>query len=246
MKSALYAEIQKAKHRHDLEIIVAIGILVMILSVGFGETDSASGYSAFFYTIPIIQTLVMSTSMAVLASRVWDVETKGNTCKLLFTLQTRSSLYWTKAILGMIEIVIISLLECVAVWGIGLLRNYTDTLDVQRLLLLFFSSTVISLMLFLFSLLLSICFPTQVPVLAMGLMGSLFGLFSAFFPRVLIYFVPWGYYMPLSTMALKWNEVTRETKYIPRDFSGSVLPIAVLIMVICIALGKYFVDKREV
>ena len=43
------------------------------------------------------------SAMATLASRIWDVETKGESCKLLFTLQSRGSLFWDKVALGLAE-----------------------------------------------------------------------------------------------------------------------------------------------
>ncbi len=53
----------------------------------------------------------MPLAMAILASRLWDVEVKGCTPKLLYTLQSRRSLFAAKAALGLAEIFLIVTLE---------------------------------------------------------------------------------------------------------------------------------------
>ncbi len=47
----------------------------------------ANGYSALLYSLPVIEAILMPVMMAVLASRLWDMEIKGSTAKLLYTLQ---------------------------------------------------------------------------------------------------------------------------------------------------------------
>ena len=51
-------------------------------------------------------TRLLPVLMAVLASRLWDVEVKGYTAKLLYTLQSRRSLFFGKAVFGLGEIVL--------------------------------------------------------------------------------------------------------------------------------------------
>ena len=55
--------------------------------------ELANGYSALLYSIPVIEAILLPVMMAVLASRLWDMEVKGNTAKLRYTLQTRRSLF---------------------------------------------------------------------------------------------------------------------------------------------------------
>ncbi len=41
--------------------------------------ELANGYSALLYSLPVIEAILMPVMMAVLASRLWDIEIKGNT-----------------------------------------------------------------------------------------------------------------------------------------------------------------------
>lgn len=68
----------------------------------------------------------MPLAMAILASRLWDVEVKGCTPKLLYTLQSRRSLFAAKAALGLAEIFLIVTLEAAGAPLIGHLQHYTQ------------------------------------------------------------------------------------------------------------------------
>ena len=53
----------------------------------------------------------MPIVMALIASRLWDMEVKGSTTKLLYTLQSRRSLFAGKALLGTGEVLLMVTLE---------------------------------------------------------------------------------------------------------------------------------------
>ncbi|MDO4287468.1 MAG: ABC transporter permease [Eubacteriales bacterium] len=246
MLSLFHAELKKAHRRHDLLIIVMIAAAVVILSMGNSRNEPDTGYSALFYAIPIMNALILSTGMAVLANRIWDVETKGNTCKLLFTLQSRSSLYIAKAVLGVLEVALVCILECLALIAFGILKGYTEPLDLSRLFWLFLCTFLVSLLLFFFSYALCLYFPSQVPALAVGLAGSLIGLFSGFMPKIVTYFVPWGYFIPLSAMEMGWNPETRDIWYIPQPFPGTLLLVSAIFIIVLLTAGYSLMQKKEV
>lgn len=246
MRSSFRAELRKAHRRHDLLVIVLIAAVVVIFSITDHHRDPSVGYSALFYTMPIMNALVLSAGMAVLASRIWDVETKGSSCRLLFTLQSRGSLYIAKAVLGVIEVAAVCLLECAAIVAIGKLKAYTEPLELSRLIWLFVCTFVVSLMLFFFSYALCLYFPSPVPAVAVGLAGSLVGLFSGFMPRSFSYFIPWGYFIPLSAMEMGWDEATRDTWYIPQDFSVPLLLVSAIFILLLIFAGYSLMRKKEV
>ena len=79
-----------------------------------------------YQSITLINTILMPLAMAILASRLWDVEVKGCTPKLLYTLQSRRSLFAAKAVLGLAEIFLIVTLEAAGAPLIGHLQHYTQ------------------------------------------------------------------------------------------------------------------------
>ncbi len=82
-------------------------------------TSLPYAYSALFYSLPVINTILMPLIMAVLASRLWDMEIKGCTPKLLYTLQSRRSLFAGKAVFGVLEVLLVTVLELACVPALG-------------------------------------------------------------------------------------------------------------------------------
>ena len=104
MLHGFLSELKKARRRRDLLLIAGTALVILAWVAyslrGMGVQDRAQGFSGLFYVMPTVNTIVLSVVTAVLASRIWDVENRGNTCKLLFTLQSRASLYGGKVLLG--------------------------------------------------------------------------------------------------------------------------------------------------
>ena len=114
MAGAFRIEVQKAHRRHDLLFCLLVPLLVMLWIGGISapsQDELENAYSALFYSIPVANVLILPIVMAVLASRLWDMEVKGSTWKLLYTLQSRRSLFLGKALFCTMEVVFITFLE---------------------------------------------------------------------------------------------------------------------------------------
>ena len=113
MYTSIRAELQKARRRHDLIVCLLVPVMALLWcqsAAPTGADELASAYSALFYSLPIINTILMPLAMAILASRLWDVEVKGCTPKLLYTLQSRRSLFAAKLLHGTLAAVLTAFL----------------------------------------------------------------------------------------------------------------------------------------
>lgn len=231
--SALRAELWKAHRRHLSLVAICISIFVLLWSTQTGGSDAeriAVGYSALFYAVPVMNTVVMPLGTAVIASRIWDIEGKENNCRLLFTLQSRGALFLSKSTLGLLLILLICAVEGTGLLALGKLSGYTEALDRAQLGWLMLCTFAVNTMLFFLWLLLSIRFANQVPTLAAGMVGSLSGLFAAFMPQWISRLLPWGYYIPLSAMGMDWNRVTREVRYVPIPYPVWLLAVTAVLL----------------
>ena len=73
MLQALHAEWQKARRRHDLVLCLAFAVILYLWlgsTAPTGQDEQANAYSALFYGVPIINTILLPVLMAVLASRL--------------------------------------------------------------------------------------------------------------------------------------------------------------------------------
>ena len=217
--AAFRAELQKAHRRHDLALCLLIPGIVVLWVGGLAPADPeelANGYSALLYSLPVIEAILMPVMMAVLASRLWDMEIKGNTTKLLYTLQSRRSLFAGKAVFGVLEVLLVTVLA-------------------------------VDAMLFFGEFLLMLWVGNPLPALCVGIVGALVGLFSAFMPPLASYFVPFGYYIPLSAYEVaNWDKATHTVTYGTRPFNWGLLAFTLALGAVLFALAWRKVQDEEV
>lgn len=250
MNKALHTEFQKAHRRHDLWICLAVPLAAAIWSASAmprGADELANAYSALLYSLPVLNTVLMPLAMAALASRLWDVEVKGCTVKLLYTLQTRRSLFAAKAVFGAGEILLMVLLELAATALLGYIQHYTEAFPAAQLAYLGVCTYGVNLMLFFSELLLMLVFSNLMPALCVAIVGTLLGLFSAFMPRLVSYFVPWGYYVPLGCYEVAvWNEAEHTVLYGMTRYNWGLLGFTMLLAALLFAAAWQLIRNKEV
>ena len=193
MLQALHAEWQKARRRHDLVLCLTFAVILYLWlgsTAPTGQDELANAYSALFFGAPIINTILLPVLMAVLASRLWDVEVKGYTAKLLYTLQSRRSLFFGKAVFGLGEIVLMVALEAAVLLLLGHTQGYTEAFPAGQFAYLNLCTLTVCTMLYFSELLLALWFSNPLPAVCVGVIGALLGLFSAFMPQIASYLCP--------------------------------------------------------
>ena len=249
--AAFRAELQKAHRRHDLALCLFIPGIVVLWVGGLAPADPeelANGYSALLYSLPVIEAILMPVMMAVLASRLWDMEIKGNTAKLLYTLQSRRSLFAAKAALGLAEIFLIVTLEAAGAPLIGHLQHYTQPYPAAGQAAYLWGCTfAVDCMIFFSELLLTVLLANPLPALCVGILGTLLGLFSAFMPAWVGYFVPWGYFIPLNTYRIAdWDQASKVVTYMIVPFQWPLLVATVVLAGILFFAAWYAMRNKEV
>lgn len=77
--------------------------------------------------------------------------------------------------------------------------------------------------------------------------GALLGLFSAFMPPIVSYFVPWGYFIPLSSYEVaEWAQATHTVTYGTRSFNWGLLAFTFALAVLFFYASWRRVQKQEV
>jgi len=90
---------EKLKARNKKAVLVPLGFLAFdflwaiwqVSSMDPGELPD--GYMMFFYQLPTMNVILLPLMISVIASRICDMEVKGDTMKLLFTLQKRTGFF---------------------------------------------------------------------------------------------------------------------------------------------------------
>ena len=250
MAGAFRVEVQKAHRRHDLLFCLLVPLIVMLWTGGLsspGPDELANAYSALFYSIPIGNVLLLPIVMTVLASRLWDMEVRGSTWKLLYTLQSRRSLFLGKALFGIMEVLLVTFLEMGGAYLTGKIYSYMEVFPVNQFLYLTVCTLTVELLILFGAFLLMLLTGNPLPSLCAGITASLTGLFSAFMPQLVSYFIPWGYFVPLSAYEVaNWDQDAHTVTYGTRPYNWGLLIFTVLLVMILFYAAWQRVQKQEV
>lgn len=243
----LELEFQKAKRRGIWLVLFAL-LLVQIAYMNWGlssEKMLADGWLCALYNMPIINAIMLPTVFAILASRIIDFEHRENTWKLLETMQSKKSLFFTKALTGLFYILVFATFQLIAILMIGFYHGFGGSFEAWAYGYYFLQTVSISFILYLIQMLLSMLFHNQAISLSVGLCGSLVGLFILYLPRSILYeIIPWGLYGATMIVGMNWDPVTRYTEfYFAKPLSGSVISVVLWIALLILAGWKLFEQK---
>lgn len=205
------------------------------------------GYRMSFLQIPLIDTILMPTMIAMLASRLCDAEVKGDTLKLLCTMERKGRLFDMKLLMGAVYLALFVGAEILILFTMGRFYGYGRPLEPVQLLYFVAQTYLVSLAVLLFQQVLSFIFENQIIPLAAGLFGSFVGLFAWFFPGNPIrkLFI-WGFYSLLCFINYSWDEETRITTYYDVPFDTGALLLLLLILVVGYFTGKTLFLRKEI
>lgn len=219
MKTLLYLRLEFAKaRRQGLWLVLCVLCLFEHVYFSFSmerNTDRLSqGWLLLLYNLPLLNSIILPVFYAVLASKLIDCEHKENTWKLLETIQSKTSLFIAKALIGLCYILLFSCMQLISVFVIGTLYGFEGSPDLWACALYFAQTILISFVLYLIQLLLSFAFCNQAFSLCVGLAGGMIGLFIMLLPRSFFYeIIPWGLFGANMFVGMNWDPVTRDMDF---------------------------------
>ncbi len=141
------------------------------------------------------------------------------------TVQSRRSLFAAKAALGLAEDLFDRHAGSCGCPADGHLQHYTQPYPAAgQAAYLWGCTSAVDCMIFFSELLLTVLLANPLPALCVGILGTLLGLFSAFMPAWVGYFVPWGYFIPLNTYRIAdWDQASKVVTYMIVPFQWPLL-----------------------
>lgn len=230
-----------------LPVLAIILIWIFWIIHDPSETDIKQGYTYLQTTLLLLNSIFLSVTIAVMASRLIDMETKGNTFKLLCTLQKKSSIFSVKLLLALLHLLAFFGLETAGIYAIGQLIGIEERFPLMDYFQLQGIGLLSGILLFILQIFFSLRLENQLYPLFIGLIGSFIGLFSMFFPpkSVLMRFCPWSWFLLGSSHQMLWDEQTEQLVF-PRvsfDITGFLIMLAALILAF-FAVRRYFLRKE--
>ncbi|MCI8321839.1 MAG: ABC transporter permease subunit [Dorea sp.] len=201
------------------------------------EEELMTGYLLLFYALPIMNTIIMPTMIAVIASRICDMEIKGNTLKLLYTLQKPSGFFDCKYLSGLKYLFFFTLGHGILILTAGNIFRFGEPLKTSMLAAYLAVTFCTGMILLTAQQTLSLLSNSQMMPLVIGLAGSFLGLFSLFFPAPLARLVIWGYFAAFPCVRMDWDRTSRITDYYEVPFPLQEFLVfavsGILIYIIC-------------
>ncbi len=208
--------------------------------------ELAEGWADVCYSFPLVNAMMVPVIAAVTASRIADIEHKGQTFRLLMTVMPKGKLFDVKFTCAAFHMAAMVTLQTVALTIFGVIRGFEEAPPLGRLCEYYVSTLVVTLTILLIQLIFSLLMPNQMIGMILGLIGSFIGLFSMFFPESLHKFFIWAYYGLLENAAMDWNPETRAIHYRFCGYNQSALIRILLIFAIIYIIGRRLFVKKEV
>lgn len=248
--------VELKKNRHQMFFLLPLAfILVLMLWSGYSNHDlspeqQAQGYQGLLYELPILNCLLMPVYLAVIASRLCDMERKGETLKLLYTLEEKHIFYDCKFLHEFIYLLIFAAGEGCMFPLFGRWYDYTDELSLRLWLLHIVCLLLPGVCILTLQHILSLLSEQQLVPLFLGLAGSFIGLLASFSPnggRSLVgRFIPWSYFSQFLPYTMQYDPGTRTTTYTRAAFP-TVPFILLFVFTVCFyAACRYLYVKKEV
>lgn len=244
-------EWMKIRYRGIGWVVLAFFGLVVLWSIwtlyDIPRSEAEDGYRMLFLQLPLMDTILMPTMIAMLASRLCDTEIKGSTLKLLCTLERKERLFDLKFLTGASYLTLFTAGQVVLILAEGVFYGFVRPLEPMQFLYFILQVYVVSLGILLVQVVLSFHFENQILPLAAGILGSFAGLFSWFFADgVLKKCILWGYYSELCFIIMDWDRETRIVTYYDASFDWPSLGILAVLLAAGYVSGRYFFLKKEV
>lgn len=245
--SAYKAERKKQRYRNiwivPLGFLAVLALWISVSMRNFTAHDLAKGYQFLFYQLSLMNSIFMPIMLAVVASRLCDMEIKGCTLKLLYTLEKPGRFYDIKFAAEMKYLLYFSFGEILIILLLGKLFHITEPIQPLPFAEHFLAVSCIGAMLLGFQHLLSLMSDNQILPLCVGLAGSFLGLFSMFFPRAISLLIVWGYFSIFSVVGINWSEVKDGADYL--DYiTYQKLPAAGFLLFLAIGMILYLIERE--
>lgn len=250
----LITELKKTRRRHTgLVYGAALGLMLVWALWAMSKMENRNnvitqqGYYYLLANFPLMNSFLLPVIIACAESRLCDIEVKGNTFKLLCTLQPRRSIYHIKLLVSFLYLLLFTTAQTALIRGLCGLFHVKQPCPAQHMLFFFLANLTVGTVLVIIQQSLSLLSDNQLFPLIVGVGGTFVGIFSGFLPQIPIQrLLPWGYYSVFLTVGLNYEQATRTITYYPVPFAyRSYIGFAVF-GIIAYLIGKDRFMKKEV
>lgn len=225
LSTLVASEFKKARRKHFL-LPVAAALFLNYLYLFFKHSPGQEAWYNVLFALPIINTLILSVLMAVIASQSVDLEHTGAMWNLLPTLERKSLLYVGKLLYGFLYLAVFCLLQLTMVLWMGHRLGFSGKLPLYEGGRILFAELIGGITVYQVQCLFSLLFSSQFAALSIGFGGTLTGLFLAYLSTEA--WTPWSILLFLSPIGMDYDRAARTTIFFLKPLTLREALIALL------------------
>lgn len=250
--SLFITELKKIRRRH-IGMLFAANLVIDFIWMNWAMGRGLQGrqfllgqeYYYLLLTLPIINAIFLPTILASAASRLCDIELKGNTLKMLCTMESRQSIFHTKLLVGAIYVLLFSMAQTAMIPLLCTILPTAQEMPPVNVLLCGVTTFGVSIVLLIIQQSLSLLSRNQLFPLFFGVGGSFVGIFFAFFPQIPPV-LPWTYYYTLCTVNMYYSQSMRDVTYYLIPFRTGLFLGFMAFGILAYMIGKRLFLYREI
>ena len=244
----LNTEFYKLRRKKVGWMVFLVGIFQFVYMIWATHTENnyfiGQEWKSCLYNIFLLNVIIMPLLIAMIASRISDIEHKGNNFKVLRTLVSESKLFNTKVLCGSIYLMESVSLQILAMVAVSRIQHFTEVMDIKQIIYYGISVFVVDFALLLLQFILALTFVNQMVGFIVALVGTFLGLYSMFFGEQISRWILWGYYALIASVRMEWSESTGGVfHFIP--FPVQNVAIVGLMIGVLYVVGKSLFVKKE-
>ena len=175
--------------------------------------ETIQGWQHYLYQLPVLNAIMLPVLMAVMGSRIADIEHKGQMLKLLYTVEERGYVLLAKLLCGGWYLLWILLGQLGTMLAIGMYKGFYPPVPWGYFACYILFTFLTSFCIYLVQLLISLLIKNQAISLIVGIAGSFCGLFSLFLNITPVNkLILWSYYSQLFLCGMNWDRASRNTE----------------------------------
>lgn len=196
-----------------------------------------------------ILSLVLPVMASILISRLSDLEFKGNTWKLLTTSNFSVKELWDVKFLIVFILMELTSFLVYVILILGLTFGLGYTTPSLEIVKSFFGLTGANFIVLTIAQFLAFNFKNQIIVLIEGLAGGLIGIMSSLMPRMIVYFLPWGYYtlnmLAGAELLYRNSEGINVWYYYPIEPNYIVITLVTIFFIVLNIVLRNYISRKE-
>ncbi|GMQ55986.1 ABC transporter permease [Vallitalea sediminicola] len=248
MKILMLEFLKLHRKRIILMITLFIGIEIlwalMSVSIALSRNPSDTGWIATMVTLSSMNGLFLPIISSVVMSRICDMEYKGNTWKLLMSVNVKpSKVYAAKYICGNVLLLYAVLLQALSIIVFSILKGFAEPIPIS-MVLKFIGGTVLTTMAILaLQQWISLSIKNQTFALCLGMIGGFLGMTADFYPIFVRRIFIWSYYTGLCPVT--YHFANNSADYIIQNHGIGIFATVIIMTIIFYNAGSFHISRQE-